>query len=125
MIDPDKPVRVFRNWKHDCYSIMQQGRLLASAKEVRLAGVEFRVRESGRRRMLERGRRTLHAFATGRLVDYVHPEEGRSLGDLAGRGAFYDPYRHAYFADGETQRPVHRAGVAQFDARGVTYRKAA
>ena len=63
MIDHSKPVRVFRNWKHDCYSIMQDGRLRASAKQVRLANVEFQVRESGRQRMLVENRRNVHAFA--------------------------------------------------------------
>ena len=34
VIDRDKPVRVFRNLKHGCYSILQNGRLKASARQV-------------------------------------------------------------------------------------------
>lgn len=121
MIQPDKPVRVFKNWKHGCYSIMQDGRLKASARQVRLAEVEFRVRPSGRRRMLEKGQRTLHAYAIGRLVDYVHPDEARDLAVLSGRGAYYDPHRFPAFVDSETHEPVNFAGAVQLDEAGVTY----
>ncbi len=121
MIDQDRPVRVFKNWRLGCYSIMQDGRLKASARQVRLTDVEFRVRESGRRRMLEKGVRTVHAYAIGRLVDFVHPGETRVLGGMRGRGAFYDPRRYPAFVDSETKVPVIRAPAAQFDERGVTY----
>ena len=121
MIDRDKPVRVFRNWKHDCYSIMQHGKLLASAKQVRLADVEFRVRESGRKRMLRNQRKNVHAFASGELLDYVHPDESRNLEKLIGRGVFYNPYEFSTFVDNETQSPVESANVAHFDEDGVIY----
>ncbi len=121
MIDPLKPVRVFKNWKLGCYSIMQDGRLKASARQVRLADVEFRVRESGRRRMLEQGRRNVHAYAIGRLVDFVHPGEMRELDRMIGRGTFYDPYRFSAFVDSETNAPVVYVGAAQFDEGGVIY----
>ena len=121
MIDRDKPVRVFRNWKHDCYSIMQHGKLLASAKQVRLADVEFRVRESGRKRMLRNQRKNVHAFASGELLDYVHPDESRNLEKLIGRGVFYNPYEFSTFVDNETQSPVKSDNVAHFDEDGVIY----
>ena len=100
---------------------MQNGRLLASAKQVRLAGVEFLVRESGRKRMLERGRRNVHAYATGRLVDFVHPEDARDLGKMEGRGVFYNPYYFSSFVDNETQTPIKSAEFAHFDESGVVY----
>ena len=56
VIDKNLPVRVFKNLKHDCYSIMQRGVIKASAKQVRLSGVEFRVREAGRQRTLRENR---------------------------------------------------------------------
>lgn len=125
MIDPTQPVRVFKNPKHGCYSIMQNGRLRASAREVRLVDVEFRVREAGRQRMLREQRRNVHAFAVGTLCDYVHPGENRRLGDITGRAVFYNPYRFASFVDSETQTPVTSAAVVQFDEHGVVYGAAA
>ena len=54
LINVNRPVRVFRNLTHGCYSILQGGQLRASASQVQLSLVEFRVRASGR----ERARRT-------------------------------------------------------------------
>ncbi len=121
VIDKNLPVRVFKNLKHGCYSIMQRGVIKASAKQVRLRDVEFRVRESARQRMLREKRSNVHAFAVGRLVDYVHPGDDRELERMKGRSAFYDPYRFPYFVDGETNAPITRVSVAHFDEDGVIY----
>lgn len=121
MIDYSKSVRVFKNPKHDCYSIMQGGRLLASARQVRLADVEFRVRESGRQRMLREQRRNVHAFAVGRLLEYIHPSETRSMDAFQGRPVYYNPYRFASFVDRETEAPVQSANLVQLDEHGMTY----
>ncbi len=122
MIDPERPVRVFRNWKRGCWSIMQDGVLCASARQVRLEAVEFLVRESGRLRMLREGRKNVHAYAVGRLLDWVHPEEDRDLEALDGRAVFYDALRFASFVDRDSHAPVHRAAAVRLDEDGVTYR---
>ncbi len=121
VIDKNLPVRVFKNLKYGCYSIMQRGVIRASAKQVRLSDVEFRVRESGRQRMLREKRKNVHAFAVGRLVDYVHPGDARELVRMEGRDAFYDPYRYASFVDRETKAPVTSVRAAHFDEDGVIY----
>lgn len=121
MFNPEQPVRVFKNWKQNCYSIMQGGRLLASARQVRLSAVEFRVRESGRQRMLKEKRRNVHAFAVGHLLDYVHPSDDRQLDEMRGRGVFYNPYLYETFVDDETRAPVAGSELAQFDEDGVVY----
>jgi hypothetical protein len=121
VIDKNLPVRVFKNLKYGCYSIMQRGVIRASAKQVRLSNVEFRVRESGRQRMLSEKRQNVHAFAVGHLVDYVHPGDERELEPMAGRSAFYDPYRYPSFVDGETKAPVIAVRAAHFDEDGVIY----
>jgi hypothetical protein len=120
-LDLDRPVRVFRNWKRGCWSIMQDGALRASARQVRLAGVEFVVRESGRQRMLRERRKNVHAYAVGRLVDWVHPDDARELAALDGRAVFYDAYRFACFVDRDSHAPVLGAGAVRLDEAGVTY----
>ena len=121
VIDRNQPVRVFKNLKHGCYSIMQRGVICASAREVRLTDVEFRVGERGRQRMIRERRRNVHAFAVGRLVDFVHPDDERNIARLDGRGAFYDPYRFDSFVDAETNEPVRAVSAAHFDEGGVVY----
>jgi hypothetical protein len=121
MIDQNKPVRVFKNPKHDCYNIMQDGRVKASASQIWLKDAEFLVRESGRQRMLRENRKNIHAYVVGQLLDFVHPEDGKIMERLEGRNATYNPYRFSSFVDKETELPVMSASMVQLDERGVTY----
>jgi hypothetical protein len=121
MIDSSKPVRVFKNSKHGCYNIMQNGKIKASAKQIWLKDVEFLVRESGRQRMLRERRKNIHAYVVGELLDFVHPEDAKTLARLEGRNATYNPYRFSSFVDRETEAPLKTANMAQLDERGVTY----
>ncbi len=121
MIDLQKPVRVIRNWKRDCYTIIQNGLPRASAKQVRLADVEFQVRESGRNRMLSKRKRNVHAYATGRLIEYTHPDEDRDITMADGRGVAYYPYQRAAFVDIETNATVNSAPFVDFHEDGVYY----
>lgn len=118
-IDRERPIRVFRNWKRDCYNLMQDGRLVGSARQVRIADAEFLVRESGRQRMLRTGSRNVHAWAVGRLVDAVHPDEGRELARPAGQTVVYRPREAGAFVDANTGAPVHGAALVQLDEQGV------
>ncbi len=124
MIDTNKPVRVIRNWKHDCYTILQNGRPRASAKQVCLADVTFLVRASGRNRMLREHKRNVHAYAIGRLVDFAHPDEARELVTAGDRLVVYKPYDAATFIDVESGAPVSAASLVHFHEHGVSYRAA-
>ena len=48
MTNPNKPVRVFHNWKRGCFNVMQSGVVRLTAGEVLLRDVTFVVREIGR-----------------------------------------------------------------------------
>lgn len=122
MIDRARPVRVFKNWQRGCYSIMQDGVVRASAREVSLQSVEFLVRASGRARMLKLKRRNVHAYAVGLLDAYLHPDEPSALPALDGRVAFYDPYRFDAFVDRDTLQPVLSADRALLTERGLVYK---
>ena len=122
MLDRNRPVRVFRNWKRGCYNILQ-GRYMLSAREVCLADVEFLVRESGRQRMLSSGRKNVHAYAVGSLVDFVPvTEPARLEGDAAeARAVHYNPFDAGSFVDSETLQPLAGADRAFFTESGATY----
>jgi hypothetical protein len=121
VIDTARPVRVFRNWKRGCWSIMQDGMLRASARQVRLADVDFLVRASGRERMLREGRKNVHAYAVGTLLDWVHPDDARELDALDGRTLVYDAYRWGSFVDRDSQAAVHESPAVRLHEAGVTY----
>lgn len=121
MIDYQRPVRVFVNPARNCYTIMQGFRVLASARQVRLRDATFTVRESGRQKMLRDGKRTVHAWIVGTLVDYTHNDEGRELDVLDGRRVGYNPHRAGHFMDREDQSPVTEATLVQLDEQGARY----
>ncbi len=124
MIDTSKPVRVFRNWKRGCYSIMQGGLVRASACSIRLRDVEFLVRAQGRERMLRLQRKNVHAYAIGYIEDLVPVGDERIMASLDGRGIMYDAYRFDTFVDAEHLTPVLTASSVQFDDDGAAYLEA-
>ena len=122
MIDSRRPVRVFRNWKRGCYNI-RQGRFVVSAREVCLVDVEFLVRRSGRQRMLESGRKNVHAYAVGNLLDFVSVTEPSRLLERAsgGRALHYNPLVSERFVDSQTLAPLDGVARAYFVEDGATY----
>jgi len=121
MIDYRRPVRVFKNPVRDCYTIMQGFKVLASARQVRLRDATFTVRETGRQKMLREGKRTVHAWINGLLVDYTHDDEARNLARLDGRRVGYNPHRAGNFMDRDNDTPVTEASLVQLDETGVHY----
>lgn len=121
MPDNSSRVRVFRNHKLGGYTILNGTRVIASAHQVRLADVEFLVRESGRLRMIARGRRNIHAYAIGHLVDFVRAGDVVDLAPIAGRRATYNPLSSPNFCDDETHVPLAGAALVQLDQGGIVY----
>ena len=68
-IDKSKPVKVYWNLHRDCYSIQQDGLVVAHADMIDLRSVTFKVNEAGRQRVLKEGRKNVHAFVVGYLDD--------------------------------------------------------
>ncbi len=122
MIDENLPVRVYWNYKHHCYSLFQKGAVRASAIEILLENVEFRVRETGRQRMIRENRKIIHAYAEGYLIDHVHPSESRTMASLDGRTIFYNPYKYATFVEAESCAAVLRADEVYCGPDGLIYR---
>ena len=120
MIDTSKPVRVFRNWKRGCFSIMQGGLLKASARSVRLRDVEFLVARTRAGTHAALAAQNLHACAIGHLADFVQAGDERMLALLDGRAFLYDAYRFETFVDAIDLTPLLAAGRVQFDDDGAT-----
>lgn len=66
-------VKVYRNLKHGkkarpLYSIMHKGRVVARQHRVLLTAAKFIVNQAGRRRVIQSGRKNVHAFVVGEWV---------------------------------------------------------
>lgn len=106
-------VYVYRNRTAGGYSVVRRGRVVAHAQFLELAGVTFKVRADGRRRLLETGRRTPHAFAVGTPVDPPSPVPADAV------RVVYDPYRFAAFVTAAAYAPVAAAARCWLTPAGV------
>ncbi len=119
MIDVSRPVRVYWNYKHRCYSLFQAGAVVGSAGQVLLAEARFVVRESGRRKMLQDGRKRIHAFVEGALIDWTRAAEARDLARPEGIRVFYDPFRFASFVEDDGHTAVTAAARVYCGGCGI------
>ena len=106
MLDYSKPVLVYRNLKHGrksapLYSVMQNGRVVRRTHAIMLRDVRFIVRESGLQKVLQEGRKNVHAVAKGFVTSSAFGTD--RFGRLACT-VCYNPYNggHFFIADGNT-----------------------
>ena len=122
VIDYERPVRVFKNWKLGCYNIMQSGK----AAGLRQAGAFVRRRVSGAANRAVSGCLSgAGAMSTpmrwgGWLISSTPTKRGIWTNSPA-EAFSTTPYRFASFVDNETRDPITTAEFAQFDETGVIY----
>lgn len=88
--------------------------VVAHVEDIVLADVTFRVSPAGNARVRREGRKNVHAFASGTVVD---------AGDFGAQsnavGVTYDPHRDTTFVERGTFRPVHSATMAWLAGKSV------
>jgi len=122
-------MRVFAyfNLHHKCWSLRatsgsERGRVVAHADTVTLSDCEFRVSEAGRQRVIQEGRKNVHAGCVGQLDGFMGtPTDAGVRAGLSGsqgvghdalqglEGVTYNPYRAGEFIVRSTGEPIHRA----------------
>lgn len=114
---PPTRVRVYRNLHKNCFSVvsMKTGRVIQHTNKLTLHDVEFRVRESGRQRVLRERRKNVHAFVVGSIL-----QTDIGLPACNPERAWYDPYQVKTFVNRRTLEPVLRARVAHLE-HGILY----
>lgn len=123
-------VEVYRNLHNGKLSVRDRKtkRVLAHCDEVTLAGVAFKVSQAGRERVLREGRKNVHAFACGKLLEYkgATPYKGRSIADhvwqwadgvkrkaiIGNRKVVYNPYKYRSFVVPDEYYGAIRVAVA-------------
>lgn len=69
-IDCWEPVEVYRNLIKSCYSIRQNGKVVGHADSVCLKDCFFMVNQNGRKRVVETGRKNVHAYISGFISNF-------------------------------------------------------
>jgi hypothetical protein len=114
-------VRVYKNIRTGEYSILnpKTGRVMAHRSSVALTNVEFVVRAAGREATVRRRRKTVHAFAVGRLL---RVKDVNDMKPLCKTRLHYDPYVAGYFFTNKGKR-IDQASAAVLDHRGLFIKK--
>ena len=88
-IDPTKKVRVYRNLHKKCVSVKQNGIVRCHATNVVLKDCRFIVSEAGQARVRSEGKKNVHAFIEGYVVD---ARKSLELLDFGWETVYYNPY---------------------------------
>ena len=115
-------VRVYWNLHKKCFSVQdyKTGRVIAHKNLVHLTDVKFHVRTGGNQRVRDEGRKNVHAFMIGNLVDNSSEFDNHS--DAIGREVTYNPYKYETFVTVCDKEPVMEAHsvIACVDQRADT-----
>ena len=111
-----KRVAVYLHSRKQCFSVQYKGRVVAHVDEIALEGVEFRVSQAGRNRVLRTGQKNVHAKVWGTVV------KPRSA---VLKPIYYNPYKTESFVVRKTQKPIHEADYALCRAQTVWVRSQA
>ena len=114
-------VEVYRNLHTGTWSVRdtRTGRVVAHPSRIAVRDAQFVVRPAGRAKVLAEGRKNVHAFVRGTLVEApdVLPEGAVE--------AYYNPYRFDSFVDRATEEPLVSAELVVLDVVDGVYATAA
>lgn len=110
-------VDVYLNLHKDCVSVRSRetedyGTVVAHRPKVHVKNVEFVVQEAGRQKVLETGRKNVHAFVRGNWDD--------NQTVISGTPIVYDPYEGSSFVERDSGRAVEGADLVAVTRNGVS-----
>ena len=109
LIDPTKPVEVYKNLNRNCWSVRQDGIVRFHTYAIALKQCQFKVSKSGRQRVLREKRKNVHAFIKGMVT--------RKGDRVKGDKVTYDPYKMSTFRKGG--KPCHTLDAVALSTVGV------
>ena len=103
LVDLSKPVEVYKNLNHDCFSVRQGGIVRFHTKIVCLKNVTYKVSEAGRQRVLKEKRKNVHAFVVGTIC---HSDEvSKETFPFIAAWVSYNPYKNdSFYVVGDGQK---------------------
>lgn len=90
-------------------------RVVGHTDNILLEDVAFIVGEPTRQRVIQKSRKLVHAYASGRVVPCMFADRL-----LRPKAASYDPYVHPNFYTLSDNLPVHQADYCRLSSLGMT-----
>jgi hypothetical protein len=120
LVNERKPVQVYKNLHKGCWSVRQDGKVVAHLDYICLNDCDFKVGKAGRDRVRKEGVKNVHAYVTG----YV-PCDGQATfvreDFLEDRGwkwqeVTYNPYENDTFVSIDTGKPIEASPMVDLDS---------
>tara|TARA_R100000541_G_C1865226_1_gene79904 strand:+ start:297 stop:665 length:369 start_codon:yes stop_codon:yes gene_type:complete len=91
-------VRVYWNLHKKMWSVqdVKSGKVVSHRQFITIRDAKFVVRKGGQKRVRDEGKKNVHAFAVGYVVDRRFPDRTFNWDRVV-----YNPYKHDYFMLGE------------------------
>jgi hypothetical protein len=101
-------VEVYYNLHKHVFSVRHKGRVIAHTNAIQIKNAEYVVRKSGRQRVLKEGRKNVHAFVRGDMLEHEGGAFDMSFSVLGDR-VTYNPYKFKSFVYKDSEKPIHRS----------------
>ena len=98
-------VEIYFNLHKKVFSMRHKGIVIAHVRQATLKDVSYVVQPAGRARVLREGKKNVHAFARGEIIDRI------PLFNYRGNVAKYNPYKAATFVDKDDE-PLYKSDIA-------------
>lgn len=112
VINNSKKVEVYRNLHNNCFSIRQDGLVVAHANNFVIENTISKVSERGRQRVLKEKRKNVHAYLIGVNPTGVLLELEYDVNDLV--EIYYNPYKYSYFINNKTKEKFESCDKVYF-----------
>jgi hypothetical protein len=115
-LDFSAPVEVYRNVnrKGVSYSIRQSGYVVAHGTDIHLVNAEFVVQEGGRKRVKKSGKKNVHAWVRGEIVQAQPVDEDDRTYQIE-----YNPKKNKAFMRKDTKKEIKAAPYVMLTSKGV------
>ena len=102
-------VEIYFNLHKKVFSMRHKGKVIAHVCKATLKDVSFVVQPAGRAKVLLEGKKNVHAFARGELVDQLPIDDNKLY--KKPKIAKYNPYKAATFVDKDDE-PLYNSDIA-------------
>ena len=116
-------VDVYKNLHKNIWSIRNRktGKVIAHQDEVNVLDAKFVVQPGGRQRVLQEGRKNVHAFVRGTLATYQEVlDDPRTFYLITPHLVRYNPYQADHFFYRNPENRIDKADLAMLNSEGVT-----
>jgi hypothetical protein len=99
---------IYWNLHKKCFSVKYKGKVIRHLNNFSASGVQFKVSELGRQRVIKEQRKNVHAYIVADEIENVSKSD-RFHTLLDGFEVTYNPYKHTQFVDTKWEIAVNKA----------------